>query len=289
MSSNDAIVKQDTMISFLQSSVLRYHLVHGASWRSDSSRTSLAIPGDRRKDRFGRKGGQVFFRVSLAILVFSFVATASAHADRAIAIPLSQLPAPPPELEALINAGSVTFETGIRDLERVPPPDPKIIGETRYKVAYTYKSRAKWRINNFHRRLTITVRFQRVEWKPTHVIWLRDVPPSEEFWEGSTLLHEFDHVRISSDERMAKRFAELLRERSVFHHELQPGERVNQGVVDRLVERHVETIFNELADLIAIRYVELDRETKHGTRLLPESSELYSLLRGDSKTSTLSP
>ncbi|MGI9472571.1 MAG: hypothetical protein ACR2NZ_13610, partial [Rubripirellula sp.] len=157
----------------------------------------------------------------------------------------------------------------------------KITGATRYNIEYNYRSRSQWRIDRGRRQLIITVRYQRIDWEPKHVIWLRDMPPTQGFWSGQILRHEFDHVRISNDPRMGKRFQELLREQAVFRHDLKPGETVNSAKVEQLVEQHVESIFQELADLISIRYVELDRETNHGAVKLPATSKLFPLLRGD--------
>lgn len=189
----------------------------------------------------------------------------------------AQLPAPPEEIGELIQAGSVTLKSGPQSPG--PEYDARLTGKTNYKIEYHYRSRSQWRIDRARRQLIITVRYSNVSWKPRHVIWLRDIPPAEKTWSDRVLLHEFDHVRISNDARVAKRFTELLRENPVIQYDLKPGENVTRGMVDRIVEEHVESVFQELADLIAIRYRELDRDTNHGARELRQSSQLYSFLR----------
>ena len=190
----------------------------------------------------------------------------------------TQLPAPPTEIGKLIKAGSVTLKSGPQSPG--PEYDARLTGKTNYKIEYHYSSRSQWRIDRTRRQLIITVRYSNISWKPRHVIWLRDIPSTERTWSDRILLHEFDHVRISNDARMAKRFTELLKENPVIRYDLKPGENVTRGMVDRIVEEHVESVFQELADLIAIRYRELDRDTKHGARELLESSQLYPFLRG---------
>ena len=191
---------------------------------------------------------------------------------------LSRLPEPSRELAKLLAAGPVSFEVG----PRVNSGDPRIIGETRYEISYRYKSQAKWQLvrdEQGARVLLIDAGFSRVQWNPRHVIWLRDQPEADVFWSNAVLLHELDHLRISTDPRIAKRFAELLRQRKVIRHPLQPGEVAGRELTDKLVERQARAVFDELTDLIAIRYRELDRETSHGRTSLPPNSKLYELLR----------
>lgn len=197
----------------------------------------------------------------------------------------AQLPDPPEEIGKLIQAGSVTLKSGPQSPG--PEYDARLTGKTNYKIEYHYSSRSRWRIDRARRQLIITVRYSNVSWKPHHVIWLRDIPPTEKTWSDRVLLHEFDHVRISNDTRVAKRFTELLRENPVIQYGLKPGQNVTRGMVDRIVEEHVESVFQELADLIAIRYRELDRDTNHGARELRQSSQLYSFLRDGGAAETV--
>ncbi|MGI9470155.1 MAG: hypothetical protein ACR2NZ_01395, partial [Rubripirellula sp.] len=85
--------------------------------------------------------------------------------ENPFAVPLSQLPVPPPELQVLIDAGSVKLEAGRNAPSRVQG-NPKITGATRYNIEYNYRSRSQWRIDRGRRQLIITVRYQRIDWEP---------------------------------------------------------------------------------------------------------------------------
>ena len=232
------------------------------------------------KDRFSKiptLSGAGLKVVSFAI-VLTMSAAVSGQTFRKLSV--STLPEPPEQLKKLLKAGRVTFEVG----PRKDSADPRIIGETRYEVSYRYKSKAKWSLAEDAqgaRGLVINVVFSSIQWNPKHVIWLRDQPEFDVFWENSVLLHEFDHLRISTDPRMARKFAELLKQRTVIRYTLQAGEFAGRGLTDRLVEREARAVFEEVTGLIAIRYRELDRETLHGRQPLLPSSELYDLLRSD--------
>ena len=217
---------------------------------------------------------------ALKVLGFAVVllTASSVVAQQPRKLLMSKLPEPPKQLKKLLVAGEVTFEVGPRG----SAGDPLVIGETHYVISYRYNSEAKWQLSRDAqgaRVMIIDAGFSRVRWKPRHVIWLRDQPAAGDFWSNSVLLHEFDHVRISTDPRVAKRFAELLRQRRVIRHLLQPGEVAGRELTDKLVERQARAVFDELTELIAIRYRELDRETSHGRTPVPSDSKLYELLR----------
>lgn len=233
------------------------------------------------KDRFSKKSvdSVLAFRISCFVVAMAVSAQVCGQGPQRLS--RSKLPEPPKQLKKLLAAGGVTFEVG----PRASAGDPRIIGETRYEISYRYKSNAKWRLTRGDRGARVVIidaDFSRVQWNPKHVIWLRDQPDADGFWSDSVLLHEFDHLRISTDPRVARKFAELLKQRQVIRHQLQPGEYAGSELTDKLVEREARAVFDEVTDLIAIRYRELDRETSHGRQALPPGSELYGLLRPES-------
>lgn len=230
------------------------------------------------KYRFFKKTAVLAVMLKVVGFAVVLMTTGAVVGQQPRRLSMSSLPEPPRQLKKLLSAGAVTFELG----PRVNAEDPRIIGETRYYISYHYKSEAKWQLlrdDQGSRVLIIDAGFSHVQWKPRHVIWLRDEPEEEEFWSNDVLLHELDHLRISTDPRFAKRFAEVLRQSRVIRHSLAPGEVAGRELTDKLVERETRAVFDELTDLIAIRYRELDRETSHGRKPLPPDSKLHDLLR----------
>lgn len=237
------------------------------------------------KDRFSKTRIRSGSGLKLLPFVIVLALSAAVSGQTPSKLSLATLPDPPKQLKNLLKASRVTFEVGPRE----GAGDPRIIGETRYEISYRYKSQAKWSLSQDAqgaRVLVVNVVFSHIQWDPKHVIWLRDQPEVDSFWSNSVLLHEFDHVRISTDPRAAVRFAELLKQRRVIRYTLQAGELAGRELTDRLVEREARAVFEEVTDLIAIRYRELDRETLHGRQPVPRSSELYDLLRSDAVPET---
>ena len=101
----------------------------------------------------------------------------------------------------------------------------------------------------------------------------------DRFWQDKLVLHELDHVTLSSDPRLVARFKEMLAENNVIVEELSSNGVVNSRVINRLVDRRTEQVFSQLNELVAIRYQELDRLTNHGVEPIPAESPLSGLLR----------
>jgi hypothetical protein len=227
----------------------------------------------------GRFADFAFSMVSLVLIALG--APSSAVAQKPKPLDPTNLAKPPDSIQELITAGRVKFEAGQRSESAPSTGAPGITAETHYRIAYNYDSRSSWKLISRGRRVVVTVRYGHIQWQPTHTIWFRNQPASEDFWSNKLVLHELDHVRISSDPRLARRFNQLLKETSVLNRAVADGEVVNRQYVDSLVDQHVAKIFAEISDLIAIRYKELDRITNHGLHPVPSDSVLNQWLNQD--------
>jgi hypothetical protein len=249
------------------------------------------------KDRFGEwipaltRTGVSFGAWFAMLLVSQLGASSLVHAqdgnrrvDGISSIAMDELPRPPEEIAALIKSAKVTMEFGRRasGANLSPSSRPgrsgprKLLGETRYRISFNYRSHARWRVSG--NQVRITLRYSQIRWEPTHVIWLRRMPSQDDFWTDSLVLHEFDHVRISNDRRFAQEFEKRVRDKLVLNRTKESGQRVNQAWVDREVDKHVNGIFEDISQLVAIRYKELDRVTDHGLQPIPEDSPMARFL-----------
>lgn len=232
----------------------------------------------------------------------SLNATARGQSERQ-PLPLEQLPDPPSDLAALIQLGSVQFVVGgtatTQPGSATAPeaePDPvnqsrrrlwrrrsitRFDAETSFTVRVNYNSQMRWRIRqrDDERQLRITVRFRDVTVNTSHVIWLRRLRSRTRFWDSALVQHEFDHVRISTDARFQSSLEDDLRERNVIERTIDDDFKVDQESVQTLVDELVTDRFNQMTELINIRYRELDRQTNHGTLAIPPDSDLIPILR----------
>ena len=202
-------------------------------------------------------------------------------------IQLTDLPEPPAELADWIQTGNVRFFVGQR-----PPESPgdgandgrakrKLAAETHFQLSFDYRSRTKWQIQKSEgtSKLLVTARFAKIKLARKHDVWFRKRPDAESFWNNRLVLHEFDHVRLSSEPGVEKRFTERLLAENVISQEIDSNARVTDAMVRKAVSDHVTRIFNDTVALVNIRYQELDRQTSNGIRPLPEDSSLSEWLR----------
>lgn len=200
-----------------------------------------------------------------------------------------EVPDPPASFARWIDAGNVQFRFGGN-----PPPGRKdsaanLAAVTSFEIEYDYDARTRWRVRRGGdgRELVLTVALRDVSWTPRHVVWFRKRPPEEGFWEHQLVRHEFDHVRLSSDARLRRQFEDAIRARRVVRFQLSPADRVDDQFVQSRVAKLVREEFEDVTELIEIRYRELDRLTVQGVRPLPDDSSLQTTLEEANPNLTL--
>ena len=216
----------------------------------------------------------------VAVASTSFGQSADGTSSKAL-IDLQTLPSPPSDIAELIDRGAVTMITGNdarpkRDGDH-QTDDPNIVAETHYRITYKFSSHAKWVLRR--NQLTVRVKFARVQWEPSHVIWFLDAPvngdlPNRDFWNIPVVRHEFDHVRISNDPRHKKMFLQSLKDNAIITRTVSSLETIDDETVDAIVQRMVDRQFAKVSELIEIRYRELDRVTDHGIKPIPVDSPI---------------
>ncbi|MGB7324340.1 MAG: hypothetical protein WBD31_05675 [Rubripirellula sp.] len=232
----------------------------------------LALTPAKCKDRSRRPAGDRGLFVLLVAVVLFAAGMADAGSAEITPIKVSSLPKPPEKIAAWIKQGNVSFESGTRPPSRQSSGGPRITGETRYRLIYHFRSKSDWRV--LGSKIVIRVRFRDVRWQTSHVIWFENRPNTDGFWDNQLVRHEFDHVEISTDPRIEKLFRSRLRDTTVIERLIQPGVRIRESDVDKIVEDAVREMFDEISELVEIRYKELDRLTKHGQLPLPPDEEI---------------
>lgn len=185
------------------------------------------------------------------------------------------LPQAPEPLQALIKIGKVRFEFY----------DPSIVrrvmaGETRYEFQYSYKSRSSWRriVLDFKPAIKIAIKYSQVKLERTHRIFLPQEMIRDDIFARPLTLHEFDHVAISCDTRLPflletmlnERNAELVTVLNEEEHGFQgtPTPQDLARISKILVKEASNKVFDDLVNIVAIRYKELDRISENGAKPL---------------------
>lgn len=201
-------------------------------------------------------------------------------------IPLDSLPPPPAEIAKWIRLGNVQFFTGGDAPASNSGSLSKLDAATTYRFSYKVPSQSQWQTRNVggSSKVTVKVAYQDIRLVPTHEVWLRNPVKPSRFWSDKLVRHELDHVRISSDVRWEKRFAQSVRRNDEFSRDLSSSSRsVQLSDVNRWINEAAQKRFEEINELIEIRYRELDRWTNHGRKALPEHVTLESLINAPSR------
>lgn len=188
-----------------------------------------------------------------------------------------KLPEPPEELAALIERGNVSFEFY----------DPQVtvrsfMGETRFEYRYSFQSKSDWKrtVQDGKPAIEIKIDYRDIALEMDHVVSLPQDMIGDDLFERALTLHEFDHVRISSDPRLPALLKSMLRERnSRVVRVLDPEEHGFRGrpsnqdmarINKALVQESSDTVFNDFVSVVSIRYRELDRLSNYGRKALTE-------------------
>lgn len=175
---------------------------------------------------------------------------------------------PPTDLAGWVQRGDIRWCFGPSNDPRRTQGGATMAAETAYTVAFNYRSRIQWRRQNG--KLIVSVRRLTISWKPRHVVWFRDRPSDDGFWDNRLVRHEMDHVKISSDPRLEKLCRDRMKQLKVLEGPI-PSDGNDRAAANAILQKRVQEVFQDVSDMAKIRYKELDRITRHGLQPLPEN------------------
>ncbi|WP_146530458.1 hypothetical protein [Novipirellula artificiosorum] len=212
----------------------------------------------------------VVARVLMALAAIFLINLPTAKAQSGT-IELSELPPPPPSVAKLLNQADVRFCYGWQEKpsSMTMPNGRRLGGLTVYKMNYDFRTQSRLQRRGNRQQMVTTIRLGSGGLRCDHIVWFRERPSRETFWTNRLVLHELDHVRISSDPRHEKRFRELLLENAVLVQQSDGTVSTELGQSRQSAKDRVEAIFRQITALVDIRYKELDRLTDHGMMKLP--------------------
>lgn len=175
------------------------------------------------------------------------------------------LPEPSGSQSVWLTKGEVKFR--FYDSTKFPR---RYQGETQFVARYSNDVRYRWKVRRDRlgvHRLSIFPEFEKIEFDVEHEVLLPIDLADANFFSHPLVLHELDHVRISSDPRFAATFREWMKKelREIVVEVQPPVDGNYRELAIAEVSRQTEALFQRLLQLIKVRYQELDRETKHGT------------------------
>lgn len=178
---------------------------------------------------------------------------------------LSELPPTPSRIAELLRQTDVRFCYGPQEKpSSMTMPNGRRLGAlTVYQMNFDFRTQSSVQRRGNRQQLVTTIRLGRRGLTCDHIVWFRELPDRETFWTNRLVLHELDHVRISTDPGHERLFKKLLSENS------QTQQSANE---------QVEDAFRKVTSMVDIRYQELDRLTAHGMLDLPKGTTLDAFL-----------
>lgn len=178
----------------------------------------------------------------------------------------------PPQFNALVKTSDIEFDFYDPAIEPDRFPGRALFSiDVRTRFLYDYqvvKRRAR-------RYVIIRPKLQRIQWKLKHMIRLPKSYDAPTMWDTVLLLHELDHVAISSDPRLR-----MLLERALYSVERIEHPIAQAGVLD---DAAIQKIINDefikrrdaVIELATKNYKLLDKVSAHGARDIPDRDAFF--------------
>lgn len=186
----------------------------------------------------------------------------------------------PGEIVRLIRIGHVRI---VIDDDRVTASKRSALTSFRVQALYKAKFRYEWielghRTQTWKARILANLQDPRVQIEHQVIVSSAFQPPDP--WKSELMLHEFDHVSISTDPRLLKIINRILsRKRTQTEEWMQPEKPSDEDIRLRL-ESIVDNEVRSFEALIQHQYDWLDQQTTNGTQTMGDRlnffQELYS-------------
>lgn len=174
---------------------------------------------------------------------------------------VEQLPAAPADLARKIEQCSVSFS-----FYDAKPSDQKYTGQTNFKIYVDYRYRTQMRsvrrARSVHYRIALS--YTKIAVTPSNVISLPRSLLTENFWSEQLVLHEFDHVRVNCDPRIALLTRHLIRGVNRLDIVTELDEALSRERIAEEIDARIRRVTAEVTDLVQKNNDLLDTVTRHG-------------------------
>jgi hypothetical protein len=181
-------------------------------------------------------------------------------------------PAPPPEFKTLIDEGHVQFDFYDPSLTRYERP-----GLTQFYAQYDWNFRFEIRTRRQRDALRVTVlpRLERIEMVLNHVIHLPKSYDNDALFGRALVVHEFDHVAISTDPRPRRLMEHLTRTLKAVEHVVPLDEKIHEELARSLVNDELMRRQSAVNQLIEFNNRRLDQLSNFGNRELENRRQFF--------------
>jgi hypothetical protein len=187
----------------------------------------------------------------------------------------------PPHLRRLVELGQVHIQT---DEAKVSAADRTALTEFQFQTVYHMRFFPARDGSPKDKKSTyrIGVRFTRFRSTLEHRISLSESYKPTKPWESPLLLHEFDHVAISSEPRIIAIFNCLEGASVTLEVPTEASGKPDREAHEQATKTYVHDFQREVERIVNEAYVELDERSNNGLQVLPDRKKFFlSLYTGD--------
>ncbi|MFN9446096.1 MAG: hypothetical protein ACK57Y_08675 [Pirellulaceae bacterium] len=191
---------------------------------------------------------------------------------------LSLLKEAPPHLLRLIDRGKVRWSFDDRPLKEARKQG---LTKFQYEVGHRAQFRYRWLASSGSQyRLAASIAYQKLSFEMKHEIILSEFFSAQGAWKSRLLLHEFDHICISTDPRVASIAEDLFfgRERlevvvDAEGYQQQVQKKIEEEILEKFEERKAA-----FGKMLQAAYDRLDALSQHGLQPIEDRKKLFSEL-----------
>lgn len=178
----------------------------------------------------------------------------------------------PKAVERLVK-DEQTVVTFVADL-----PEGK--GKTNFFIDVDWKYNYNYKIlqQGDARRLELTVIDLRLQFSERHVVQMPLAYHHAEVWDTQLLLHEFDHVALSGDQRIKLLLDELCGKLPTITVKLAGDKKPDDAFLGETVNDEITRREQAVLDLVRANYVLLDKVSDHGRVPIPNREQFFAQL-----------
>ncbi len=187
------------------------------------------------------------------------------------------LKAVPVNLARLVDVGNVQIEV---NEAAVRAANRTAITEFSFQFQYRMRYRPAFPVKpgNANSSTHYRVRLHDIEWRFQHKISLSESYRPSKPWVSALLLHEFDHVAVSTDPRLAAIVESLENSDIVVKVKEASDQRALRATIDQAVDEYTRNFRVAIEKLVNKCYVKLDGESQNGLKLIDARSEFFQSL-----------
>jgi len=183
----------------------------------------------------------------------------------------------PPALARLIDTGHVRIlveDVAVRNAQRTALTLFNINVQYNHRFTRT-SSRRTGRTNGDVRIATVQAKFQNTKVTLAHEIKLTSSYQPEKPWDSRLLLHEMDHVAISTDPRLIKILESLLRAPAQLNIALSVAPDQDATLITQAIHDLQRLRRDSVQKIVQQYYDRLDQQTKNGLDDIDQRAEFF--------------